>query len=88
MQIKTTLSSRGNDLKDAGPPVDLWKKILGNPYDPDKNPEGVVNLGVAENVIESISLCASLCCPCPSSVQTPLDARNFTFVKTNQKNTY
>lgn len=52
MQIKSTLSSRGNDLKDAGPPVDLWKKILGNPYDPNKNPEGVVNLGVAENVID------------------------------------
>ena len=27
-----------------------FSDVLGDPYDPDKNPKGVINMGVAENV--------------------------------------
>ena len=50
MKVETTLSNRGQVLKNAGGLIDKFKTILDNPYDADKNPKGFVNLGTAENV--------------------------------------
>ena len=50
MLVETSLSKRGLELKEAAALVDKFKKIFENPYEPDKNPKGFVNLGVAENV--------------------------------------
>ena len=44
------LSSRGRELEQAGGLADKFKKIFGNLYDPVHNPNGIVNIGVAENV--------------------------------------
>lgn len=46
----SSLSDRGLDLAKAGAMMDMFKTILENPYDPDKNPDGFVNIGTAENV--------------------------------------
>lgn len=47
----SSLSNRGQDLQAGGGLIEKWKWILDNPYDPDTNPDGVVNLGVAENYL-------------------------------------
>lgn len=58
----STLSQRGQELA-AGPNIrEKFKTILANPYDPDKNPEGFINIGTSENVNDrayylSISVC-------------------------------
>lgn len=44
------LSQRGQELAASGSMLDKFKAILGNPYDPDTNPDGIVNIGTAENV--------------------------------------
>ena len=44
------LLSRGSELSASGATLDKFKAILGNPYEPDTNPDGIVNIGVAENV--------------------------------------
>lgn len=45
-----TLSTRGADLA-AGPDVrENEEKLYGKPWDPVTNPDGVVNIGTAENV--------------------------------------
>lgn len=41
------LSSRGRGLQDFYPP---YFEIFDDPWDPDTNPNGYLNLGVAENV--------------------------------------
>ena len=50
MLIETPLSHRGAEIASHGGLAGKFKKILGNPYDPDSNPDGFVNMGVAENV--------------------------------------
>ena len=50
MQIKTSLSSRGVELEKAFGAVEKLQDVFKNPYDPVKNPKGVINMGVAENV--------------------------------------
>ncbi len=47
----STISDRGWELASQS----MRKKfsaILGNPYDAKKNPEGFVNIGTAENVLQ------------------------------------
>ena len=44
------LSKRGAVLSASGATLDKFKQILGNPYDPDSNPHGIINIGTAENV--------------------------------------
>ena len=48
---KTTLSSRGADLASGDNIREMFKTILANPYDPDTNPEGFINIGTSENVM-------------------------------------
>ena len=44
------LSERGEAyIKDAAG-LERIKQLLGDVYDPDTNPNGIVNLGTAENV--------------------------------------
>ena len=50
MLIPNSLSDRGTELSSVGGIIDTFKAILGNPYDPDTNPDGFVNIGTAENV--------------------------------------
>ncbi|KAI9654444.1 MAG: hypothetical protein M1831_005410 [Alyxoria varia] len=45
----STLSKRGAELANIPSLRDKWKPILDNPYDPDKNPDGFIALGVSEN---------------------------------------
>lgn len=45
-----SLSSRGAELIANGSPWDKLSQILANPYQPESNPDGFVNLGTAENV--------------------------------------
>ena len=47
---KPTLSNRGAELASRAEFIDVFKKILEDPYDPDTNPDGFVNLGTSENV--------------------------------------
>lgn len=46
----STLAERGLDLATAGGAIEKFKTILSDPYDPDDNPDGFVNIGTAENV--------------------------------------
>lgn len=46
----STLSDRGLDLAKAGGMVENFKTIMSDPYHPDDNPHGFVNIGTAENV--------------------------------------
>lgn len=46
----SALAARGRDLAKAGEFMDKFKTILSDPYDPDRNPEGFINMGVSENV--------------------------------------
>ncbi|KAI9835737.1 MAG: hypothetical protein M1819_001915 [Sarea resinae] len=63
---KSTLSTRGLDLALAGGMRDNFKPILDDPYDPDKNPKGFVNIGTAENALKF-------------PAQLELDAFNFSY---------
>lgn len=45
-----SLADRGLELAQVGQLLDKFKEILQNPYDPDANPDGFVNMGIAENV--------------------------------------
>jgi len=49
----SSLSARGLELRAGGTLADAWKAILGDSYDAEKNPDGIVNLGTSENVGES-----------------------------------
>ena len=44
------LSNRGSELSVLGSQFEGFKAIFGDLYDPDTNPNGIVNLGVSENV--------------------------------------
>jgi hypothetical protein len=49
----SSISERGRALATQN----LRKKfsaILADPYDPDNNPDGIVNIGTAENVFSTI----------------------------------
>ena len=46
----STLSKRGVELANIPSLRDKWTPILKNPYDPDKNPDGFIALGISENV--------------------------------------
>jgi hypothetical protein len=46
----STLADRGVDLAQAGAVMDMFKIILSDPYHPDDNPDGFINIGTAENV--------------------------------------
>ena len=50
MRVKTTLSQRGLELAAPGGMLEKFKAILGDPYDPETNPNGFINMGTAENV--------------------------------------
>ena len=47
---ESPLSNRGSELSVLGSRFEQFKVIFGNLYDPDTNPDGIVNLGVSENV--------------------------------------
>lgn len=47
---RSALSKRGRQLHAGGVLVDKWKPILDDSYDPEENPDGIVNLGTSENV--------------------------------------
>ena len=47
---ETPLSKRGSELSVLGSRFEQFKAIFGDLYDPDTNPDGIVNLGVSENV--------------------------------------
>ncbi|KAF2089340.1 PLP-dependent transferase [Saccharata proteae CBS 121410] len=49
MTAGTTLSHRGHELAAPTGFAEKFKSILGNPYDPDTNPDGFVDIGTAEN---------------------------------------
>ena len=55
-----SLADRGLELVPFGKFLDKFKEILQNPYDPDTNPDGFINMGVAENVCVR-SYAMSLC---------------------------
>lgn len=63
----STLSDRGLDLAKAGVMMDMFKTILKNPYHPDDNPDGFVNIGTAENVRDVYSKNNQSYCIRPSS---------------------
>jgi hypothetical protein len=46
----SSLSARGSELQAGGALAETWKAILGDSYDAEKNPNGIVNLGTSENV--------------------------------------
>lgn len=48
----SSLSARGSGLIAGGALADKWKAILGDSYDAEKNPNGIVNMGTSENVSE------------------------------------
>lgn len=49
-----SLSPRGKQLAKEGQTLSFFKGILNNPYHPDDNPDGFVNIGTAENVRPSL----------------------------------
>lgn len=46
----TSLADRGLHFAHVGEKLGSFKTILSNPYDPDTNPDGFINMGTAENV--------------------------------------
>ena len=50
MIINSPLSNRGSELSALGSRFEQLKAIFGDLYDPDTNPDGIVSLGVSENV--------------------------------------
>ena len=60
------LSNRGSELSVLGSQFEGFKAIFGDLYNPDTNANGIVNLGVSENVtIPSVAgeLCEWKICP-------------------------
>jgi hypothetical protein len=55
MATISTLSSRGDELFVAGGHLEKVKAIWGNPYHPETNTDGFVNMGTSENVGSHIS---------------------------------
>ena len=49
-QQDSSLSNRGLELQANGGLVARWKWMLDNSYHAETNPDGIVNLGTAENV--------------------------------------
>ena len=49
MTVNSTLSQRGRELEAAPSLRDRIKRVSSDPYDPDTNPGGFVNIGVSEN---------------------------------------
>lgn len=47
---ESPLSNRGSELSVLGSQFAGFKAIFGDLYDPDTNPNGIVSLGVSENV--------------------------------------
>lgn len=56
MASLSTLSSRGDELSAAGGHLEKFKAIWSNPYHPDTNVDGFVNMGTSENVQPEPSL--------------------------------
>lgn len=50
MTSKTSLSTRGQAFEGKGGVMKRFKTILADPYDAEKNPGGMVNIGTSENV--------------------------------------
>lgn len=50
VDASSTLADRGLQFSDIGEVLEKFKIILSDPYDPDTNPDGFINMGVAENV--------------------------------------
>lgn len=46
----SSLADRGLEFAKLGESLGKFKTILSNPYDPDTNPGGFINMGTAENV--------------------------------------
>jgi hypothetical protein len=46
----TSLSSRGSELTELGKGWDNFKTSFADPYHPDINPDGLLNMGLADNV--------------------------------------
>ena len=44
------LSGRGKQLEQDGQRIEWFRTVLKNPYDPKTNPDGLANIGTAENV--------------------------------------
>ena len=55
MTKQTTLARRGAELAAQPSLRDRFGAILKDLYDPETNPKGFVNIGVAENVRSSAS---------------------------------
>ena len=53
------LSKRGVKLSESGATLDKFKEILGNPYDPETNRNGIINIGTAENVGVGSTWCSA-----------------------------
>lgn len=45
-----TLADRGLSFAHIGENLEKFKTILSDPYHPDTNPDGFINMGTAENV--------------------------------------
>ena len=61
MTVHTTLSKRGVELATGENNREKFKKLLSDPYDPVKRPNGFVNIGVAENVRIMVAKLARSC---------------------------
>lgn len=46
----SSVSARGSEIASLPSQRDLFENVLANLYDPEKNIEGVINIGTAENV--------------------------------------
>ena len=53
-QRSSALSNRGLELQANGGLVERWKWMLDNSYHAETNPDGIVNLGTAENVSKRV----------------------------------
>ena len=47
---QTTLSHRGIKLAEGPNLREMFSSVLSDPYHPQKNPNGFVNMGTSENV--------------------------------------
>ena len=48
---RDTLSKRSRELSQAPAYADAYRRCVTNPFDAQTNPNGVINLGVAENTL-------------------------------------
>ena len=53
---KPRLSKRGDELFKIDPPLNVTRHIFEDVFDPIANPNGIVNLGTAENVCSSSTI--------------------------------